>query len=291
MKKIIKLVPGVLALLVAGGCDWTSGGGVDSWSSRYNWVNFSGVYRGIGGGVLVTDFTATPGTDGETRTASGERIATGTAANTSYGGTLNNRSVVPGSVTINAGQFSLSDQGDGTLSGGPGTSGTIEYGSGGWSIDLQSSPGAGTPITATYQYDIEGTDGAPAGSGASGRAIRSFTVHQEGETLRITDNNGALYRGNMGSVRSTGGGESAGSLVEGETVVAQFSVSGTSSAGVEVRITGTFQGVVGGVSAAGDSASLGNRQMFGTWIEPSGRTGDINAQASPLRINTDTGGN
>ena len=61
------------------GCEggWTSGGGVDDWNEAYNWVNFSGVYRGIGGGVLVTDYSTTPGTPSTTESEKDQRIGTG----------------------------------------------------------------------------------------------------------------------------------------------------------------------------------------------------------------------
>lgn len=290
MKKTLAVIAifGVGIFMTA--CDWTSGGGVDSWNSRYNWVNFSGVYRGIGGGVLVTDFSVTPGTPGSTNTVS-ESAGTTDGDSVVYRGRLNRRPVVAGSVTIAVvGFVTFEDDGSGTLTGSiPNAQGAIDHGTGAWSIDLPFAPRPGAEINITYQYTVAGTEGdGSAGPGSSGAAIRSFTVFQEGETLRITDNNGALYKGKFGSVRTTGGEGATGRLVSGETIVAQFTARGTSAAGVEVRMTGTFQGVVGGVSAAGDSGSLANRQMFGTWIEPGGRTGDINGQSAPIPVTMET---
>ena len=37
------------------GCEWDSTSGTDNWSSSYDWVNFSGVYRGTSGGLVVTE--------------------------------------------------------------------------------------------------------------------------------------------------------------------------------------------------------------------------------------------
>ena len=301
MKKTITLVGLLVGITAILGCDWTSGGGVESWNTRWNWVNFSGVYRGVGGSPLVADFTAipgtpgtpaTPGTPGETRTVRSERIATGTAADSTYGGVLNRSAIVPGSVMIHAGQFSLQDQGDGQLTGGTGTSGSIQYGSGGWSINLQSSPGQGTPITASYQYEVEGTDEVPGtegtdalppGPGSTGITIHTFTIHQEGETLQITDNNGSTYSGRMGGVRGTGGFDGDGLVTEGDTIIAQFTAKGVSAANMEVEMTGTFQGVITS-GGAGQTGRLDQRQMFGTWIESGGRTGDINGQTSPITV-------
>ena len=292
MNKVLKCLPGVLALTLVIGCDWTTGGGVDSWNSRYNWVNFSGVYRGVGGGLLVSDFTVTPGTPGVTNSVSNERVATADGVRTAYNGVLARLPIVPGSVTISTAGFQLQDDGEGGLAGG-GKTGSITYGTGAWSVDFgASTPSTGSAIVASYQFSLTGTPGASGpGSGASGRAVRTFTVFQEGETLQITDNNGATYRGQFGSVRTAGGAASGDRLPEGGTIIAQFTARGTSAAGLEVRMTGTFQAAVGNVSDDGGSGSLSSRQMYGTWIESGGRTGDINGQASPIPVTMEgTGG-
>ncbi len=275
------LLAGFMAVTV--GCDWTAGGGVEGWNSRFNWVNFSGVYRGIGGGVLVTDFTATPGTPGVTNTVASESAGTANGADTVFNGVVAHKPVVPGSFSISTTVGTLTDNGDGTLSGG-GKTGSIDYGTGAWSIDLAPSvPVDGTPIVVSYQYTVAGSTGSGgAGPGSSGASIFSFTVFQEGETLSITDNNGAVYNGNMGSIRTSGGidqQERGGTPVPGSTVIAQYSASGVAASGLSVEMVGTFQGVVG---AAGQS--LADRRMFGTWIESGGRSGDINGQASPVQI-------
>lgn len=275
-----------LAVTLLMGCEggWTSGGGVDSWSDAYNWVNFSGVYRGIDGGVLVTDYTATPGTPGVTNAVSGENIDTGDDGSM-YSGSLNHESIVPGSVTIIAGGYTLTDNGSGVLSGGGG-SGTIGYGSGTWSIDMGSHIiNSGVAIYANYEYTVAGSSGSgSAGSGTSGFTIYSFSVQQQGQTISIVDNKGCTYEGNFGSIRSTGGADqnNQATPATGDTVTGTFEASGVSAAGFEVKMVGTFQGVVGAGSAG--VFSLGNRQIFGTWIEEGGRTGDINGEASPITI-------
>ena len=64
MKRIawIGVVAAVLALGLAG-CEWETGSGADSWTSAYDWVNFSGVYRGTTTTVLDPDYT--PGATNE----------------------------------------------------------------------------------------------------------------------------------------------------------------------------------------------------------------------------------
>lgn len=278
---VMCVLGGMTALM---GCDWSSGGGVTSWNSSYNWVNFSGVYRGLNGGILVTDYTSTPGAPGVTNSVLNETVGTTTGSSTVFNGVVNKRPVIPGSFSVSTAGYQLQDNGDGTLSGS-GATGSIDYGTGAWSFDLGGSqpfPDAGQPIRASYQYTVSGTSGSGApGRGSTGKTVYSFTVFQEGQLLQITDNNGAVYSGNFGSVRSSGGGESGSSISAGSSVIAQFVAEGVSAANQQVKMVGTFQGVVSG---GGDSFSLADRRMFGTWIEAGGRTGDINGQASPVSI-------
>ena len=289
MKIPFRMIAISLATTLLVGCEggWTSGGGVDSWSDAYNWVNFSGVYRGIDGGILVTDYTATPGTPGQTNAVSGEDVDTGDDGSL-YSGSLAHGSIVPGSVTIIAGGYTLTDNGSGVLSGGGG-SGTVGYGEGTWSIDMGAHViDSGTTIYANYTYTVAGSSGSSgAGSGVSGKTIYSFTVTQQGENITIVDNNGCTYEGVFGSIRATGGADqdSQTTPATGDSVVGSYEVSGVSAAGYEVKMVGTFQGVV----AAGTSSfSLADRQMFGTWIEDGGCTGDINGEASPVTITVST---
>jgi hypothetical protein len=284
---IVLLMAMAMAVAVLMGCEWTSGGGVDSWSDAFNWVNFSGVYRGIGGGVLVTDYSTTPGTSGTTNGAS-EVVGVGNG-DTTYIGSLGHESVVPGSLTITAGSFVLKDNGSGVLSGS-GRTGGISYGTGSWSIDLKGAPlASGEKIIATYQYVIAGTSGSgSAGSGASRITIYSFTVQQQGQNITIVDNNGSTYEGDFSNIRSTGGSDQDNQTTPsaGDSVIGSFKASGVSAAGFNVEIVGTFQGVVG--VGTGNSFYLGNRQIFGTWIEDGGRTGDINGESSPIPITVTT---
>ncbi|MDZ4199146.1 MAG: hypothetical protein U1E27_07670 [Kiritimatiellia bacterium] len=61
------------AVALMAGCDWNFGGSADSWSDRYNWVNFSGTYEGTSGDIVsavtghdIARFTITH--EGETLT-------------------------------------------------------------------------------------------------------------------------------------------------------------------------------------------------------------------------------
>ena len=221
---------------------------------KANWVNFSGVYKGLGGGLLVTDYSATPGTPGVTNKVNGESIAVADGLKTKFSGKLKHASFVRGSVSITvAGYLTLTDDGTGVLGGG-GADGTIEYGTGAWSIDLKgTAPDSGTAITASYQYTVAGNAGTgSAGSGSSGIKVYSFTVFQEGNVMTITDNNGSVYEGNFGSIRSSAGATEPAS---GATVVGRSECNGVSG---WLPVPSRRAGVVGG-----DGDVLGNRQMFG----------------------------
>jgi hypothetical protein len=276
------------AALAFVGCEWEgSDSESGSWNSRYSWVNFSGVYRGTGGGVLVTDYTVTSGTTGAVQRVESEVVGTARAGQSTYGGTFNNAPVRPRSVQIRAGVFVLTDNGLGVLSGS-GKTGSIDYGTGGWSIDLLGEwPPAGSAITATYEYTVSGSSGAGSGgSGSSGSPVYSFTVNHQGNVLEIMDNNGRSYRGKLASVRTTGGITEDTPAEQqiptaGTTVIGTYQAKGVSAAGMEVTMVGTFQGVVQG---SGTAFSIVDRRMLGTWVEKHGRSGDINGQASPVDV-------
>lgn len=271
------LAAGTVALLVGCEGDWESGDDVKSWNDRYNWVNFSGVYNGIAH-VLVTDYSADPATTGivyeVTDTFSGNGLSDQTL-------NLNHTPMVEGSVSVSIGNYTFSDNGDGTLSGDPSGNGEVVYGTGIVKLHFGGSqPDAGTPGTATYEYQSYGSVGDP---GSTGVTIYQFTVQHDGETLLITDNNGSQYEGKMGSVRTTSGVDQDDNAtpVAGDEVIAQYTAEGVSKAGYSVTMVGTFQGIV---SSSGDGFTLGNRKVYGQWIEDGGKTGDINGEAKPIGV-------
>jgi len=274
-------------IVLCSGCDWTSGGGTNTWNDRYNWVNFSGVYRGINNGILVTDFTPVSTTGGGVQDGS-QSLGTADGTRTDFAGTLSHRPIIEGSLKITVAGYTFTDDGSGILSSGRSdASGTIEHGTGAWTLSFGIAPSAGQAVNATYSYNTA-SDITGGGSGASKITIYSFTVFQQGNTLSITDNNGSVYEGNMGSISSTGGASQDNTIVPaaGDQVIGQFTASGVSAAGIPVEMAGTLQGVVAG---GGDSGiMLSQRQMFGTWIEDNGTTGDINGTAAPIGITIDT---
>jgi len=71
-----------------------------------------------------------------------------------YNGTLANTPLRAGDLVISTsgGGETFTDQGDGTLDGDSGGSGTINYTNGAWSITYGANPGGGKNITADYNY-------------------------------------------------------------------------------------------------------------------------------------------
>jgi len=76
----------------------------------------------------------------------------------------------------------------------------------------------------------------------TGAAITSLNVIQNGDRLDMVDNNGMIFRGTIGNAQGTS---------------ASFTVKGSTTAGAEAIISGTF-------TVSGNTST-----MSGTWAEPS----------------------
>lgn len=310
------------------GCEWQGGGDGSSWNSRYNFVNFSGNYRGAGGGgMLVSAYTGTAvqggGTSGDGYTtindeSDGSRTINLGAVQTLFTGATNGKKIKPGSLTIRFGgdgSGTFRDDGSGGLSGSAVLSGivnvsgtgSIQYDTGEWSILLNAPgiPGEAT-VTITLSYLYQGSIVVPdtgdgGGSGATKVTIYAFNVFQEGNKLRIVDNNGSVYEGGFGSIRSTGGIDqdtTQPQFANGDQIMGQFEAKGRSAANIAVHMVGTFQATIAASSTAatgGGTATttmqLTDRRILGTWIESNGKTGDINGQAVPITVSTTTSTN
>ena len=78
-------------------------------------------------------------------------IGTGNATITAFSSTLTNEFLVVGSITVTSGSLTISDDGDGTLSG-TGGSGTYDAGTGEISVTFSSAPANGAAINVAYSY-------------------------------------------------------------------------------------------------------------------------------------------
>ena len=299
MKRIAMIGACAVAVALAlTGCDWSTGSDATSWSSAYNWVNFSGTYRGVGGGLLVTDYSTTPTLPGVTNIYNASQSGgTLPARGTTASGRVANGSIVPGSFMVRVGTMAtLSDPGKAGVLTGNGT-GTVNYEGGTWSVQLDIWSPDPQPITISYSYTVtrDGTASSGARPGSTRVSIYSFNVTHSGQNLTIVDNNGSTYSGRISQLRSTSGAENTdidqvangrqakvtyyeSTLPEnGDSIMATFECIGVSAAMMQVKIVGTLQGEV----AAGVFTS---RRMDGTWVELGGKTGDINASTAEVAI-------
>ena len=317
MKKMIRNALMICLGIGLMGCEWQGGGDGTSWNSRYNFVNFSGSYRGS---PLVSAYSSTGGGGGTT--AGGESYVNRSESQSRnvqlqsvVAGQMTYTPVVPGSVSItafgdlggNSVGFSVSDDGSGNLAGANFTipyqdpvsvSGKIVYNTGAWYINFGGNASlAGTmDFTETYSQSIAaGSTGASSGTpGSTKVTIYAFNVAQEGNKLVITDNNGSIYNGSFGSIRTTSGVDQDTVYPQysnGDQVMGQFEAKGRSAANIDVKMIGTFQATISGVSASTTGTTtmqLTGRQILGTWIESGGATGDINGQAASISVSTTT---
>lgn len=243
--------------------------------------------------------------------SSSETVSASESGGTLQGGALGasgnakHTPIVPGSFSVSVGDVTLTDDGSGTLTDGAGSSGSISYDGGAWSFKLAdtqwSSSSRGISVKYAYRVSVvdgkrevivrygyavsnAGGSGGAAQAGSTGKPIYSFVVSQQGQNLTITDNNGAKYTGRISGMRSASGIGPTNSLPrDGDTIIASFSTKGTSAAGKQVTITGTFQGTV--------SASVfTGRTMQATWVESGGKTGDVNGTTGAVAIPASAGG-
>jgi len=310
------------------GCEWGGSGDKNSWNDSTSIANFSGSYSG-NGGYLVSDYSSSSaGSGGSTTVVTGGFIPPIQEISASFSGnsisfTTGFVPIKPGSITVafaDGAKGSVTDNGAGVLSGTylntiPGShpaNGTVVYENGQISIffpDVLGLQGARVTVRYTVNSGSGATTTTTSGStpGSSGVSIYAFNVQQTGNKLSIIDNNGSVYSGSFGDVKTTGNlsaGSSGAGAVNGDQVIAPFSAAGKSAAGVYVNLTGNFQGTVAGVSTVTEksgsstttktSFALTSRVILGTWIEDGGKTGDIKGVAgtsSTITVSSSTSTN
>ncbi len=268
-----------VALFAMTGCEWEGSGSDDFWSERYDYMNFSGVYRPAPGrDFIVHSFEGPAGVDVGQRTVADREIAVGDGVATVLNGVLTERPIVPGSVSIVAGGYQIADA-DGSLLGS-GASGNINYQTGAWSIDFGAPLSAGTPVIGAWRFDpSEDTTSVPG----STKPIYQLTVQHTGNRVTLIDNAGHRYEGRLGSVDTDGSFSDDGNSEQRVS----FHAEGMSN-GQHVEIVGAFQALVrtqlisqrdeeGNVIGQVATPMVVTRSMTGTWVEPSGKIGRINA--------------
>lgn len=310
MKHVQYVLLAAASLALMAGCGWEGNNGDEfsAWNDSYNWVNFSGMYRDSGNGVLVAGHENVPPTPA-TETAKTTNIGVGISGLHVYSGTLPSTPIVPGSVTIDCQGFHFSDNGSGVLTGSiAGTSGSVNYTTGSWSLNLGGLEFTqNAAITANWRASEGGTSGQVVPGSTGAPPVYSFSVAQTGNLLTFTDSNGKVYQGYISGISSPTSGGNPPSTAAGQgqniqpngtvtaeapsvqsgSAIAQFEVEGTSISGAHVKITGvlsldfvisttvvTTPGFFGNTSQSTSTESH-NRTMRATWIEDNGQTGDI----------------
>lgn len=179
IRRAILVAVGVIVAGFIVGCEWEEITDEDAQLSKNSSTNGTAVVTTNADGTVTTNWvqttttntvtvtntvtttngtgTGTNGTGGATgpaTTVPTEAIGTGVLKQSVYSGAFAHDDVKSGSVTIRAGGlYVFTDNGDGTLSGTAGATGTINYDTGAWSIDLKGADlPTGTSISATYQY-------------------------------------------------------------------------------------------------------------------------------------------
>ncbi len=245
MKRIAWMVVGIVAAsLVLTGCEWDTGSDATSWSSSYNWVNFSGTYRSSGNlGVLVTDYTVTPDFPAATtdRTVRDESQGSFRAGSSSISGKLRNEPVVAGSVVVrlfdNGGRLvrSYADNGEGILGD---NEGNIQYPSGAWSVNL--APVAESNFVTAVSSEPQGRFTARS-SAFSGQLTQANIVpgslviefrNNSGTVIRSVADNGAGQLGANGAIQYISGAWTVDFgldqiFVEDGNIVARYSYTRT----------------------------------------------------------------
>ncbi|TAN37031.1 MAG: hypothetical protein EPN23_06905 [Verrucomicrobia bacterium] len=269
MKAFIGVVTFGVMLSVLTGCEggWQFGGSAGNFNESGKWQDVSGTYVGASGSFLVSDYSNMGPTNGTGNTVS-ETIGVTVAGQTLYSGTLGSAPLTAGTLTLAISSIAAgTDNGSGSISGTGITSGSINYSTGAWSLTLTAAPPAGADILATYQK-TSGTAGA-AGPGGSGVVINTFTVQQSGNVVSFTDNNGSIYKGNIGMTSTNTGGTNLMAI----SMTYAYDVSGVSAAGFNVEMVGTF--LINGATVNTNGNIITSTVISGTWLEQGGKTGHI----------------
>jgi hypothetical protein len=300
------------------GCEWESSSGLNAWSERYTWVNFSGMYRGLDAPVVAGFSLASSAGPGGGSGAPGGGEGTQIIVNDEAGGTApafqtvlsgmlaKRPGITPGSVTMvlqqtvaSGSSGAMTDNGGGGLSGsvnlvGPDPStaqpatGTINYDTGAWTLSL-TSPGLLTDCTILISYAyVPNTGGVappeePEAGAPPWAGIYSLRVDQTGQHLVFTDGTGGSYSGQITKLTTPGGDEDG--FTSGH-VDALYEVQGTAGDGRPIRISGSFSASYLAPDAQSGSAFgvLDIRTIQGIWFELSGgkQTADLRGYTGSL---------
>jgi len=268
MKALLGVVTFGVMISVLAGCEggWQAGGSSSNYNTSGKWQDVSGTYVGLPGAYLVSNYSNMGPTNGSGNTVQ-ETVGTTVAGQILYSGSLGSAPLTAGTLAMAiSGVAAGNDNGTGGITGTGITSGSINYSTGAWSLTLTAAPPAGADIVATYQKSSTTSSGA----GGSGVTINTFTVQQSGNVVSFTDNNGSIYKGQIGMTSTNSSG---GTNTTALSATYAYDVSGVSSAGFKVEMVGTF--LINGIAVGTNGVSVTETTISGTWLEQAGKTGHI----------------
>lgn len=249
MRAQFLLTSALVATVFATACEWTSSDGI-TWDESYNNVNFSGTYP-IGAIVAATEAENSTQTVSATQTisgGSGQLKGSGilSATVTAYakdGGSSSGRADAPGPITFDNPNYS----------GSIGESGAISVSGRGFAIDK-------LVVSYTYSYAVPTTGGT----------VTSITVHQTGQNVTMTLDNGTSFSGQISGFDTTGD-----SVQTSPEVIAKFNVSGAQGS-IAGTLTSTFSNrLIDGVLKLGKGST-----SFSGSIGGSGRASGSSSSSS-----------
>ncbi len=248
MRSSLILTSVITATALVVGCEWTSSDGI-TWDDNYNVVNFSGTY------------SITPVSNSSSSESSSETTAE-TKAVTRNAGSATNGSVSPspaaGTSYIISGQVATEYKSTGevkewapfSVSGNVGEAGTSDStyvtggtlsSSGGWSISLASGSKDVKDVKVSYSTTSVTT---VTSSSSSSKAVEatSITVHQTGQNVTMTMNNGETFSGKI-----SGFDYNADTVEASSVVIAKYNVSGATGSLAGTLNSGTATRTIDGV--------------------------------------------
>lgn len=318
----------LVAALAAGivGCSWETGDDATSWSSSYNWVNFSGIYRSEAGGLLIKDYssaasstetttsgtstnvTTTASTNGnqtttttttETIKVNNENQGTFSASQTTFSGNLAHSNIVAGTLTLtlyngstDAAIKSVSDDGTGKLGSGL-NAGTVSA-SGSWSLTLNTEfPTVAGYIRASYTYSRSSTSTETSTTGTS-----TTSGEESGVTGKGIYSLTVIHNGQYVDITDNNGASYSGYISQMRSTSGKENTDSTLPADGDTIIaswecTGTSAAgvkvtLIGTLQGTVAGGVFTSRTVSGTWIEATGRSGDFTGVTTSVAITATT---
>jgi hypothetical protein len=275
MKALIGSLTFGVVLAITAGCEggWQFGGSASQINESGNWMDVSGTYIPLDkSSYLVSDYSNFLPTNSSLAMMS-EVLFTTVTNTLNYSGSLSHPPIAIGGLSVQLGGAPLVTvtvaNRFATLGGG--VTGGINLDNGAYTITVPVAYTTNQPLTVVYQATSAPTSVNPGGSSG---IISTFSVSQSGNAIRIMDNNGSVYTGQI-ALTETNTPLSSNTNVAPTAATYQYDATGVSAAGMNVELVGNF--LVSGNVTAGTNVTFGTI-ITGTWLEQGGKTGHISGK-------------